>query len=204
MTKQEQLDKLRDVVAHCRNCRHLVLTRTQTVFGIGNPDAEFMFVGEAPGRDEDRRGEPFVGRAGKFLTEVIRLMGFARDDVYIANVLKCRPDAAEGNRKPTPEEMEVCLPYLMAQIGVVQPKVIVALGATAMEGLFGEPCAITRVRGHVHHLDKLPVVPTFHPSFVIRKPTEENREYIWRDVCRAMELADYDTSARAHWLPEVF
>src|SRR5439155_21032274 len=132
------LAPLRERVSVCQRCPHLASSRTQTVFGVGNPDAELMFVGEAPGADEDRQGEPFVGRAGQLLTRIIAAMGFTRDDVYIASVLKCRPDmpAGEpGNRRRTPVEIETCLPYLTEQIEIIRPKVLVALGATAVEGL---------------------------------------------------------------------
>jgi DNA polymerase len=209
MTKQEQLKKLELKVIRCRQCPHLVRSRTQTVFGTGSVDAEFFFLGEAPGRDEDRQGEPFVGRAGQFLNELIRLMGFTRDDVYIANVLKCRPNAATGNRKPDTTEMESCLPFLFDQIRIIRPKVIIALGGTAMEGLFREPCAITRERGHVRpfpdlpEMNDYPVMPTFHPAYVLRHLDEKTRRQVWRDICAAMELADYDTSGRKDWLPEI-
>lgn len=203
MTKHEQLQALSYRVVHCRQCPHLVRTRTQTVFGVGNPDAEFMFVGEAPGRDEDRVGEPFVGRAGKFLTAVIRLMGFTRDQVYIANVLKCRPDADEGNRKPEPEEMRDCLPFLKEQIQIVQPKIVIALGATALEGLTGNVAAIGKVRGHVKDLDGRPLVPTFHPAYVLRNSSTEVRSLVWHDICRAMRIVGYDTSDREDWIPDL-
>src|SRR5205814_674633 len=122
----------------CMRGRHSARSRTQTVFGVGNPDAELMFVGEAPGADEDARGEPFVGRAGQLLTRIIETMGLSRDEVYIANILKCRsdmPKGVSGNRPPTPEEMRTCIGYLIEQIEIIQPRVVVALGATAVEGL---------------------------------------------------------------------
>ena len=125
-------------VSVCMLCPHLAASRTQTVFGVGNPDADLMFIGEAPGADEDRQGEPFVGRAGQLLTRIIGTMGLGRSDVYIANILKCRPDmprGVSGNRPPTPVEMQTCLPYLAEQIDIIQPRVLVALGATAVEGL---------------------------------------------------------------------
>src|SRR5205809_7947044 len=124
--KADLLAPIRERVRVCTKCRHLASSRTQTVFGVGNPEAELMFIGEAPGADEDRRGEPFVGRAGQLLTRIIETMGFKRSDVYIANVLKCRPDmpsGSSGNRPPTPEEMPTCLPYLIEQIEIIQPKV---------------------------------------------------------------------------------
>src|SRR4030095_12269151 len=136
--KAELLAPIRERVRVCTKCAHLACSRTQTVFGVGNIDAELMFIGEAPGADEDRQGEPFVGRAGQLLTKIIAAMGFTRDDVYIANVLKCRPDmrpGESGTRRPTPVEMETCLPYLTEQIEIIRPKVLVALGTTAVEGL---------------------------------------------------------------------
>lgn len=173
------------------------------MFGIGDPDAEFMFVGEAPGRDEDRKGEPFVGRAGQFLTAVIRLMGFTREQVYIANVLKCRPDAAEGNRKPEPTEMEVCLPYLKEQIQIIRPKIIIPLGATALEGLTGQTVSISKVRGHVKDFNGIAMVPTFHPAYVLRNSASEVRSLVWQDICRAMEIVGYDTADRRDWVPDL-
>src|ERR1700726_266496 len=128
----ELLAPVRQRVRVCTKCPHLACSRTQTVFGVGNPDAEIMFIGEAPGVEEDAQGEPFVGRAGQLLTKIIKAMGFAREDVYIANILKCRPDMPArsfGNRAPTPQEMQTCRPYLIEQIDIIQPKAIVALGA---------------------------------------------------------------------------
>src|SRR5947208_4766327 len=138
--KADLLTAVRERVRVCTKCKHLACSRTQTVFGVGNPEADLMFIGEAPGADEDQQGEPFVGRAGQLLTRIIRAMNFAREDVYIANILKCRPDMPSGsfgNRAPTPTEMQTCRPYLVEQIDVIQPKVLVALGAVAVEGLIG-------------------------------------------------------------------
>lgn len=201
MTKREQLHALSVQVSRCRLCPALVESRSQTVFGTGDPDAEFMFVGEAPGRDEDRRGEPFVGRAGKFLTGLIRLMGFTREQVFIANVLKCRPDCDKGNRKPEFEEMERCLPFLRQQIQIIRPKVLVTLGATALEGLFGEPVVMSEERGRVRSFQNISVVPTFHPAYVLRNPTEQTRALVWADICKAMEVVGYDTDDRCDWIP---
>ena len=203
MSKQERLRDLSLRVRACRQCPRLVASRTQTVFGSGDPDAEFMFVGEAPGREEDRYGQPFVGRAGHLLSVLVRMMGFRWSDVYIANVLKCRPDAENGNRKPEAEEMARCLPFLMEQVRIVRPRVIIALGATAMEGLTARECSISAVRGTVYECEGIPLMPTFHPAFVLRSPTVENRKAIWSDICRAMELAGYDPSDRAERVPEV-
>ena len=131
---------LEKAILSCQKCQNLVASRTQVVFGVGNRDAELMFIGEAPGADEDKLGEPFVGRAGQLLTKIIEAMGFTRDDIFIANVLKCRPDmpaGESGNRKPRMDEMTTCLPWLREQIQLVKPRVMVALGATAAEGLLG-------------------------------------------------------------------
>src|SRR5438045_8910373 len=148
--KAAALGQVRDRVCVCMKCPHLARSRTQTVFGVGNPDAELMFIGEAPGADEDARGEPFVGRAGQLLTRIIETMGLSRDEVYIANILKCRPDmprGSSGNRPPTPEEMETCLPYLAEQIEIIKPNVLAAIGATRVEGLLGARGVMREVRG---------------------------------------------------------
>jgi DNA polymerase len=162
--KSARLSSIAQRVAICRLCPHLASSRTQTVFGVGNPKADLMFIGEAPGADEDRQGEPFVGRAGQLLTKIIAAMGFTRDDVYIANVLKCRPDmpAGEpGNRRPTPAEMETCLPYLTEQIEIIRPKVLVALGATAVEGLLKVREPMGKMRGRWHSYRDTPLMITF-------------------------------------------
>src|SRR5438132_14175004 len=151
--KSELLELLNTRVSSCTKCPHLARSRTQTVFGVGNPDAELMFVGEAPGADEDARGEPFVGRAGQLLTRIIETMGLSRDEVYIANILKCRPDMPKGvpgNRPPTPEEMQTCIGYLIEQIEIIQPRVVVALGASAVEGLLGARGVMRALRGNWH------------------------------------------------------
>src|SRR3954466_5426151 len=153
LSKTDQLAEVRSRVMNCDLCPHLAKSKTQTVFGVGNPDADLMFIGEAPGADEDRQGEPFVGRAGQLLTKIIETMGFRRDDVYIANILKSRPDmppGEPGNRPPTAEEMKNCLPFLIEQIKIVQPKVMVALGATAVEGLLGFRGTMSKLRGNWH------------------------------------------------------
>src|ERR1035438_4669333 len=142
--------ELRQRAMVCVKCPHLASSRKNVVFGVGSPDAELMFIGEAPGADEDDQGEPFVGKAGQLLTKIIQAMGLTRETVYIGNILKCRPNTpgqAAGNRKPTPEEMKTCIPYLHEQIDLIRPKVIVALGATAVEGLLGKTIGITKLRG---------------------------------------------------------
>jgi uracil-DNA glycosylase len=177
-------------VAVCTKCPHLARTRTQTVFGVGNPDAELMFIGEAPGADEDRRGEPFVGRAGQLLTKIIETMGFQRGDVYIANVLKCRPDmpsGSSGNRPPTAEEMQTCLPYLAEQIDIIQPKVLIALGATAVEGLLGTRGVMREMRGKWHSHHDTPLMITYHPSYLLRTQTPSEKRKVWEDMLQVLE-----------------
>lgn len=177
-------------VAVCVKCPHLAATRTQTVFGVGNPDAEVMFIGEAPGADEDARGEPFVGRAGQLLTKIIAAMGFSRADVYIANVLKCRPDmprGSSGNRPPTPIEMQTCLPYLAEQIDIIQPKVMVALGATAVEGLLGTRGAMRDMRGKWHSHRETPLMITYHPSYLLRNQAPSEKRKVWEDMLQVLE-----------------
>src|SRR6476659_1758921 len=189
-SKAELLAPLRERVAVCTRCPHLVSSRTQTVFGVGNPKAELMFIGEAPGADEDREGEPFVGRAGQLLTRIIAAMGFTRDDVYIANVLKCRPDmpaGAPGNRRPTPAEMETCLPYLTEQIEIIRPKVLVALGATAVEGLLRIREPVGRLRGRWHACRETPLMITFHPSYLLRNQGKTEKRKVWEDMLLVLE-----------------
>jgi len=177
-------------VAVCTKCPHLARSRTQTVFGVGNPDADLMFVGEAPGADEDAQGEPFVGRAGQLLTKIITAMGVTRSDVYIANVLKCRPDMPRGsfgNRPPTPEEMQTCLPYLAEQIEIIRPKVMVALGATAVEGLLGTRAPMHAMRGRWHSHQETPLMITYHPSYLLRNQAPAEKRKVWEDMLQVLE-----------------
>jgi DNA polymerase len=188
--KTAAMAELRTRALACTKCPHLVATRRQVVFGVGDIHSPLMFVGEAPGVDEDIEGEPFVGKAGQLLTRIIQTMGFRRDSVYIGNILKCRPDTppgTTGNRKPTPDEMKTCLPYLLEQIDLIQPQVIVALGATAMEGLFGRQCFITKERGHWRQFRNIPVMPTYHPSYVLRVGSLGVKREIWEDMLQALE-----------------
>lgn len=188
--KAERLAPIEARVAVCTKCPHLAASRTQTVFGVGNPDAELMFVGEAPGADEDAQGEPFVGRAGQLLTKIIAAMGFSRGDVYIANVLKCRPDMPRGsfgNRPPTPEEMQTCLPYLAEQIEIIQPKVMVALGATAVEGLLGTRAPMHAMRGRWHSHQETPLMITYHPSYLLRNQAPLEKRKVWEDMLQVLE-----------------
>lgn len=182
--------ELRDRAVVCRKCPNLANARRNVVFGVGNIHSPLMFVGEAPGADEDEQGEPFVGKAGQLLTRIIQTMGMDRDTVYIANILKCRPDTPaqkSGNRKPTPEEMKTCLPYLLAQIDIIQPKVLVALGATAVEGLFGPTQSISRLRGQWLSFRQIPVMPTYHPAYLLRNQSLTLKREVWEDMLRVLE-----------------
>ena len=190
MPRETRLAALREVVSVCRKCEHLADFRTQTVFGVGNPNAELMFVGEAPGADEDKQGEPFVGRAGELLTKIINAMGLSRDDIYIANVLKCRPDMpkdAPGNRPPTAEEMQRCLPYLREQIAIIQPRILVALGKTAMTGLTGTDEAMGAMRGRWFTFENIPLLATYHPSYLLRNGSNAEKRKVWEDMMLVME-----------------
>jgi DNA polymerase len=181
---------LRERVLACVKCPHLASSRQHVVFGVGNPDAQLMFVGEAPGADEDAHGEPFVGAAGQLLTKIITATGLARSEVYIANILKCRPDmpvGSSGNRKPTPEEMQTCIPYLHEQIDLIQPKVIVALGATAVEGLLGKTVGITKLRGNWQTYRGIPLMPTYHPAYLLRNQSLGTKREVWEDILAVME-----------------
>jgi len=177
--------ELRQEVKNCDKCE-LCRQRINTVFGEGDPDSNLVFVGEGPGADEDRQGRPFVGRAGKMLTQIIHKgMNLHRHQVYICNIVKCRPPE---NRAPTISEMLGCKPYLMQQLTLIKPKVIVALGATAVHGLFGEKLPITKIRGQFREWNGIQVMPTFHPSFLIRQYTAENRRAVWEDVQAVLDL----------------
>lgn len=201
------LEAMRGPVLACTRCPHLVKSRTNVVFGVGNPEAELMFVGEAPGEDEDLAGEPFVGRAGQLLTKIIETMGFTRDQVYIANVLKCRPDmpaGSKGNRKPTVPEMHTCLPYLEEQIAIIQPRVLVALGATAMEGLLGMTDPMARLRGRWHDFRGIPLMATYHPAYLLRNQSLTEKRKVWEDMLLVLEKLGRPISEkqRAYFLPK--
>ena len=188
--KADLLGAIRERVGVCTKCAHLACSRTQTVFGVGNPDADLMFIGEAPGADEDQQGEPFVGRAGQLLTKIIETMGFKRSDVYIANILKCRPDmprGSSGNRPPTPEEMQTCLPYLAEQIEIIRPKVMVALGKTAVEGLLGACGPMREMRGRWHSHQETPLMITYHPSYLLRNQSPTEKRKVWEDMLQVLE-----------------
>jgi len=188
--KAELLEPIRERVCACTKCAHLACSRTQTVFGVGNPDADLMFIGEAPGVDEDRQGEPFVGRAGQLLTRILKAMNFTREDVYIANILKCRPDTPPGtfgNRVPTPTEMQTCRPYLVEQIDVIQPKVLVALGAVAVEGLLGMRGTMRDLRGRWHAYNGIPLMITYHPAYLLRNQAPSEKRKVWEDMLQVLE-----------------
>jgi len=187
--KAQAFAELRARAVQCMKCAHLASTRTQVVFGVGSIDAELMFVGEAPGADEDAQGEPFVGAAGQLLTRMIKATGLAREQVYIANILKCRPDmpaGSSGNRKPTAEEMQTCIPYLHEQIDLIKPKVLVALGGTAMEGLLGKS-GIMKLRGRWHKYRDIPLMPTYHPAYLLRNQSFTEKRKVWEDLMAVME-----------------
>jgi uracil-DNA glycosylase len=182
--------ELRARAMACVKCPHLASSRRNVVFGVGSIDAELMFIGEAPGADEDEQGEPFVGKAGQLLTKIIQAMGLTRGTVYIGNILKCRPDTpgqATGNRKPTSEEMTTCIPYLHEQIDLIRPKVIVALGATAVEGLLGKTIGITRLRGNWKTYRDTPLMPTYHPAYLLRNQAMSEKRRVWEDMLQVME-----------------
>ena len=190
ISRAARLAALSETVSVCRQCENLAASRTQTVFGSGNPQADLMFVGEAPGVDEDRQGEPFVGRAGELLTKIIHAMGLTRDDIYIANVLKCRPDTAPGapgNRPPEPLEMQRCLPYLREQIALIQPRILVALGKTAMGGLTGTDEAMGAMRGRWFTFENIPLLATYHPSYLLRNGSNAEKRKVWEDMLLVME-----------------
>jgi len=180
--KRSELEALRPTVETCRRCS-LCETRTNVVFGVGQSGARLMFVGEAPGRDEDAQGEPFVGRAGKLLTKMIIAMGLSREEVFIGNILKCRPP---DNRTPTLEEMAVCLPYIVRQIEIIQPEIVCALGATALKGLLRDPrAAISRMRGKFIDWQGIRLMPTYHPAYLLRSPGEKRK--VWEDLQLIMQ-----------------
>ncbi len=175
------LDEIRQELGDCKRCK-LCHGRTQIVFGSGNPKAELVFVGEAPGADEDQQGVPFVGAAGQLLTKMIEAMKFSRDTVYICNVAKCRPP---NNRNPEPDEIAACEPFLKAQLATLQPKVIVALGKFAAQTLLRDSTPITRLRGQWRSYEGVPLMPTFHPAYLLRSPSE--KKLAWLDLQQVMK-----------------
>jgi uracil-DNA glycosylase family 4 len=179
------LQLIREDIGDCTRCRLHKQGRKQIVFGVGDPDADLMFIGEAPGADEDEQGEPFVGRAGQLLTNMIKAMGLRREDVYIANIIKCRPPA---NRTPERDECETCSPFLMRQIDAVKPKVIVALGAVAARTLLAINAPMSEFRGHWYDFRGTKLAVTYHPAFLLRDPRQKKET--WKDLQMVMkELA---------------
>jgi DNA polymerase len=172
---------LREEIGECSRCK-LAGGRNKLVFGVGRPDAELMFVGEGPGADEDAQGEPFVGKAGQLLTRMIEAMGLRREEVYIANVVKCRPP---GNRDPEPDEIAACEPFLKAQIAALSPKIIVALGRFAVQTLLRDATPITRQRGRWREYAGVKLMPTFHPAYLLRNPGEKKKA--WEDLQLVMK-----------------
>jgi DNA polymerase len=190
---------LRERALACVKCPHLASSRKNVVFGVGSIDAQLMFVGEAPGADEDEQGEPFVGKAGQLLTKIIQATGLSRADVYIANILKCRPDTpgqSAGNRKPTSDEMATCIPYLHEQIDLIRPRVIVALGATAVEGLLGKTLGITKLRGTWKTYRGTPLMPTYHPAYLLRNQAMSEKRKVWEDMLAVMEKLEMPISEK--------
>ena len=173
----QSLEEMARHVSQCHNCI-LCQTRSHAVTGAGNTETpDLMFIGEGPGTEEDAQGRPFVGKAGKLLTKMIEAMGYQREQVYLANVVKCLPP---GNRTPLPEEMKECLPYLQQQIRLVKPKIIIGLGATAIKGLMGKTSGITRLRGTWQEYEGIKLMPTFHPSYLLRDPSK--KKVVWQDL----------------------
>ncbi len=181
-TTPTTLEQIREALGDCTRCK-LHQGRTTLVFGVGHPDADLMFVGEAPGRDEDRQGEPFVGRAGQLLTKIIESIGLTRDQVYIANVIKCRPPQ---NRNPELDEVQTCEPFLFQQLDVIRPRVVVALGAFAVRTLLRSEQSISRLRGQVFDYRGAKLVPTFHPAFLLRSP--DRKRDVWEDMKKVRAL----------------
>jgi DNA polymerase len=179
----EALIAVRTEIGDCTRCKLHRLGRSQIVFGVGNPEADLMFVGEAPGADEDIQGIPFVGRAGQLLTKIIEAIGLRREDVYIANVIKCRPP---GNRNPEQDEVETCEPFLFQQIDTIKPKVIVALGTFAARALLRTLDPISRLRGRVYDYRGAKLIPTFHPAYLLRNPASKRQ--VWQDMKVVREL----------------
>ena len=173
---------LQETVSKCTSCR-LHETRTQTVFGVGNPAADWLFIGEAPGAEEDRRGEPFVGRSGQLLDQMLAAIGQSRASVFIANIIKCRPP---NNRDPQPEEASACRGYLERQIAIVNPKIIIAVGKISAQNLLGTDAPVGRMRGKRHSFGNVPLVVTYHPAYLLRSPSQKRKS--WEDLCLARSI----------------
>ena len=174
---------LQEQVAQCPRCPELVANRTQTVFGVGNHHTDWLVIGEAPGAEEDQQGEPFVGRAGQLLNAMLLAIGLKREQVFIANILKCRPP---NNRDPKPEEAANCAPYLQRQIALIQPKIILAVGRVAAQNLLQTGTPIGKLRGQVHSYGNIPLVVTYHPAYLLRTPSDKRKA--WEDLKLARSL----------------
>ncbi len=181
LCRRETLDEIRAELEGCRRCP-LCKGRSTIVFGVGNPRAQIVFVGEAPGREEDEKGEPFVGEAGRLLDRILFAMGLRREDVYICNVVKCRPP---GNRDPLPEEIAACEPYLKRQLAAIRPRLIVALGRFAAQTLLRDTTPITRLRGNWRRYEGIPLMPTYHPAYLLRNPA--SKKEVWEDMKAVMQ-----------------
>ena len=186
----ETLEQVRSDLGDCRRCG-LADTRTHLVFGVGNPRARLVFVGEAPGYEEDVQGEPFVGEAGKLLTRIIQAMGLSREEVYICNILKCRPPR---NRNPLPDEIDVCRPFLDRQLAAISPECICALGKFAAQTLLDSQAPISRLRGRFFDYNGIRIMPTYHPAYLLRNP--EGKKDVWNDVQKIMEVLNLKTPER--------
>jgi DNA polymerase len=199
-TKEERWKRLRELVLGDLICQEHVRDGKQIVFGVGSVDASIFFCGEAPGAEEENQGEPFVGPAGQLLTKIIQAMGLSRQTVYIGNIMNWRPEMPTpfGNRPPTPEEMAYCLPYLKAQLAVVQPKVIVALGKTAVDGFLGpDPKRrMGQIRGQWTEFEGIPLIPTFHPSYLLRNNTKATKRQVWEDMLEVMRRLEMPISQK--------
>ena len=204
--KQTRWNALRDIVLSDKVCAEHIRPEKKIVFGVGNLDAKIFFCGEAPGADEEIQGEPFVGKAGQLLTKIIAAMGLSRDDVYIGNIMNWRPETPKGNRKPEFEEMRYCLPYLKAQIEIVRPQVVVALGMTAVEGLLGvDPSRkMGKIRGQWQKFGDTDLMATYHPSFLLQYASAQMKRLVWEDMMAVMEKVGIPISEkqRGYFLPK--
>lgn len=181
-------DELRTAVINCTACG-LDKTRTQTVFGVGNQNAELMIIGEAPGMNEDLKGEPFVGRAGQLLTAMLQSIGFERETVYIANILKCRPP---NNRDPSPEEVRLCTPFLQQQIALIKPKLLLAVGRIAAHYLLDTKTALGQLRNKIHDYNGTPLIITYHPAYLLRSPSDKGKAFLDLQLaCRTLSYSPY-------------
>ena len=205
-TMEDKLQYLRHLAQNWKPARELNSLRDTMVFATGNPHTKLMLIGEAPGYYEEVQQEPFVGRAGEKLNQILRAMGLSRDMVYISNIVKFRPalpNQRTNNRAPTPEEIEACLPIIMHEIRVIQPKMIIALGGTAAVGLLGEQGSVSSMRGRFHNLNGIPVRVTYHPSYLLRSDSPREKRKVWEDMLAVMERLDMPISEkqRGYFLP---